>query len=130
MTDTTITATEPGELAIAIRVGQKMLARYGTVDSGDIFDYAQAHGGLTEALRILLRAHGAEPEAPDTSATEPLYGGNVDQFIDDAYDSLADSDLDDEPVDEDEAARRSVDRAFPVVAAFLATERAERGEGQ
>ncbi|MDX2538606.1 hypothetical protein [Streptomyces scabiei] len=28
------------------------------------------------------------------------------------------------------AARRSVDRAFPAVAAFLATERAEAGEGQ
>lgn len=57
---------EPGELAAAIRVGQKMLARYGTVDSGDIFAYAQAHGGLTEALRILLRAVGAEPDAePD-----------------------------------------------------------------
>lgn len=53
-------ATDPSELAIAIRVGQQMLAAYGTVDSGDIFAYAQAHGGLTEALRILLRAHGVE----------------------------------------------------------------------
>lgn len=53
--------TDPSELAAAIRVGQKMLARYGTVDSGDIFAYAQAHGGLTEALRILLRALGGEP---------------------------------------------------------------------
>ena len=51
---------DPNELAVAVRVGQKMLARYATVDSGDIFVYAQAHGGLTEALRILLRALGAE----------------------------------------------------------------------
>lgn len=31
-----------------------------------------------------------------------------------------------EPLDEDEAARRSVDRAFPVIAAFLADERGEQ----
>ncbi|WP_020141156.1 hypothetical protein [Streptomyces sp. 351MFTsu5.1] len=31
--------------------------------------------------------------------------------------------LDAEPISEEEAVRRSVDRAFPVVAAFLATER-------
>lgn len=62
---------EPSELAVAIRVGQKMLALYGTVDSGDIFAYAQAHGGLTEALRILLRAHNAEP----ASTPERSYGG-------------------------------------------------------
>lgn len=93
MNSATVPAVEPGDLAVAVRVGQKMLARYGTVDSGDIFAYAQAHGGLTEALRILLRAVGAEPVA----APEPLYGGDVDQFISDAYDSLADSDLGDEP---------------------------------
>lgn len=34
--------------------------------------------------------------------------------------------LDAEPVSEEEAARRSVDRAFPAVAAFLASERGER----
>lgn len=56
----------PSDLAVAIRVGEKMLARYGVVDSGDIFDHAQAHGGLTEALRILLRAVGAEPEVCDS----------------------------------------------------------------
>ncbi|MDX3747477.1 hypothetical protein [Streptomyces sp. AK08-02] len=82
---------EPSDLDVAIRVGQKMLDAYGTVDSGDIFAYAQAHGALTESLRILLRALGAEPVAA------PLYGGDADQFISDAYDSLADSDLDDEP---------------------------------
>lgn len=101
---------ESSDLTIAIRVAQKMLALYGTVDSGDIFAYAQAHGGLTEALRILLRVHGAETDSrsegwtatmavrlPGVEAPEPLYGGDVDQFISDAYDSLADSDLDDEP---------------------------------
>ncbi|MFF1743889.1 hypothetical protein [Streptomyces mirabilis] len=54
---------EPGDLAVAIRVGQYMLGKYGTVDGSDIFAYAQAHGGLTEALRILLRALDAEPDA-------------------------------------------------------------------
>lgn len=57
---------DPSELAVAIRVGQKMLALYGTVDSGDIFAYAQAHSGLTEALRILLRAVGAELDSEST----------------------------------------------------------------
>jgi hypothetical protein len=55
-----ITTPEPSDLDVAIRVGQSMLVRYGTVDSGDIFDYAQAHGGLSEALRLLLRALDAE----------------------------------------------------------------------
>ncbi|QIY95847.1 hypothetical protein HEP87_19690 [Streptomyces sp. S1D4-11] len=59
---------EPGELAVAIRVGQYMLARYGTVDSSDIFAYAQAHGGLAEALRIMLRALGTEPVAEQQAA--------------------------------------------------------------
>ncbi|MEU8906527.1 hypothetical protein [Streptomyces mirabilis] len=59
---------EPGELAVAIRVGQYMLARYGTVDSSDIFAYAQAHGGLAESLRIMLRALGAEPVAEQQAA--------------------------------------------------------------
>jgi hypothetical protein len=51
---------EPSDLAVAIRVGQKMLAAYGSVGHGEILAYAEAHGGLTEALRILLRALGAE----------------------------------------------------------------------
>lgn len=68
----TISAIEPSDLAVAIRVGQHMLALYGTVDSGDIFAYAQAHGGLTEALRILLRAHGAEPEAGTPSKLDEV----------------------------------------------------------
>lgn len=51
---------EPSDLAVAIRVGQKMLAAYGDPSGYDIFAFAQAHGGLAEALRILLRAHGVE----------------------------------------------------------------------
>ncbi|MFF7290717.1 hypothetical protein [Streptomyces griseorubiginosus] len=71
-------ATEPSDLAVAIRVAQQML------DSDDVLK-------VREALRLLLRALGAEP------------------------------------LSEEEAVRRSVDRAFPAVAAFLA---AERGEDQ
>jgi hypothetical protein len=96
-----------------------MLAAYGDATGYDVFAYAQAHGGLTEALRILLRALDAEPDSrsegwtatmavrlpgasqkvPDTGELpEPPYGGDVAQFISGAYDSLADSDLDAEPV--------------------------------
>jgi predicted nucleotidyltransferase len=71
---------EPSDLDVAIRVAQQLL------DSDQILS-------LREALRLLLRALDSEPVA----APEPLYGGDVDQFISDAYDSLADSDLDDEP---------------------------------
>ena len=89
--NTAVPAPEPSDLDVAISVGKQMLAIYGNTDSRDIYAYAQAHGGLTEALRILLRALGAEP------------------------------------VDEQQAVRRSVDAQFPTVAAFLAT---ARGEGQ
>jgi hypothetical protein len=54
------TVTERSDLDVAIRVAQKMLTVYGNVDSSDIFAYAQAHGALTESLRIILRALGAE----------------------------------------------------------------------
>jgi hypothetical protein len=50
----------PSDLAVAIRVGQKMLAAYGDSSGFDVFAFAQAHGGLAEALRILLRALDAE----------------------------------------------------------------------
>ncbi|MDQ0933782.1 hypothetical protein [Streptomyces turgidiscabies] len=79
-------ATEPSDLDVAIRVAQQLL------DSDQILS-------VREALRLLLRALGAE----QVDAPEPLYGGDVDQFIGDAYDSLADSDLDAEAADEDEA---------------------------
>ncbi|MGI5443369.1 hypothetical protein ACQEV4_40345 [Streptomyces shenzhenensis] len=51
---------DPSDLAVAIRVGQKMLATYGDPTGFDVFAYAQAHGGLAEALRILLGALNAE----------------------------------------------------------------------
>ncbi|MFF7290688.1 hypothetical protein [Streptomyces griseorubiginosus] len=56
----------PTGLDTAIRVGQRMLDAYSVVDSADLFAYAQAHGGLTEALRILLRALGAPVTAEVT----------------------------------------------------------------
>ncbi|MFJ1552341.1 hypothetical protein [Streptomyces mirabilis] len=59
---------EPSELAVAIRIGQYMLDQYGTVDTADVFAYAQAHGGLAESLRILLRALGAAPTAEQQAA--------------------------------------------------------------
>jgi hypothetical protein len=65
-----VPAIEPSDLDVAIRVGQKMLAMYGGVGHGDIFAYAQAHGGLTEALRILLRALGAEPQDNEPQAVD------------------------------------------------------------
>jgi hypothetical protein len=59
--NTTLLDREPSDLAVAVHVAQKMLDVYGDSSNfADIFAYAQAHGGLTEALRILLRAHGIE----------------------------------------------------------------------
>lgn len=63
---------DPSDLAVAIRVGQHMLARYGTVGLGDIHAYAEAHGGLTEALRILLRALGAGTDAGTPSTLDEV----------------------------------------------------------
>ncbi|MDX2696856.1 hypothetical protein [Streptomyces ipomoeae] len=51
---------EPSDLDTAIRVGQRMLAVYGNTSGYDIYAYAQAHGGLAEALRILLSALDSE----------------------------------------------------------------------
>ena len=62
---------EPSDLAVAISFGQRMLSDYGNVSHGEIFALSHAHGAITEALRILLRALGAEPnpmrEAPGAS---------------------------------------------------------------
>ena len=52
--------SEPRDLDTAISVAQRMLAHYGTVDSGSIYAYTVAHGGLAESLRLVLRALGAE----------------------------------------------------------------------
>lgn len=50
---------EPSDLDTAIRVGQRMLATYGD-SSRDGFSYPEAYGAQREALRLLLRAVGAE----------------------------------------------------------------------
>ncbi|MBT2673974.1 hypothetical protein J7E95_24765 [Streptomyces sp. ISL-14] len=66
-------APEPSDLAVAIRVAQTLLADYGDTTGYDHFAYAQAHGGLSEALRILLRALGAEssPRCPAALPADP-----------------------------------------------------------
>ncbi|MDT0568886.1 hypothetical protein RM704_15645 [Streptomyces sp. DSM 3412] len=117
------------DLAVAIRVAQKMLAAYSDTKNFGEFGYAQAHGALSESIRILLRALGAEPAAkPLPPAVAELhrlcrddYASSVDRRVQDHRD---DAHLIE---DAEEAARASVDRAFPAVAAFLAT---EAGEGQ
>ncbi|MFJ8934184.1 hypothetical protein ACIRL0_00480 [Streptomyces sp. NPDC102365] len=53
-------AAEPSELATAAAVARTLLADYSDPSGYDIFQYAQAHGALTEALRILLRAVDGE----------------------------------------------------------------------
>lgn len=58
-----INPPEPSDLAVAIRVAQKMLAAYSDTSNFSELGYAQAHGALTESLRILLRAVGAETDA-------------------------------------------------------------------
>ncbi|MET7731239.1 hypothetical protein ABZT02_07705 [Streptomyces sp. NPDC005402] len=66
-------AAEPSDLAVAIRVGRRMLAHYGDASGFDVFAYAQAHGGLAEGLRILLRALDAE----DGEQPGPRTAGNL-----------------------------------------------------
>ncbi|WP_020118830.1 hypothetical protein [Streptomyces canus] len=51
---------ESCDLDVAISVARKMLAAYSDTSSFGEFGYAQAHGALSESLRILLRALGAE----------------------------------------------------------------------
>ena len=55
--------TEPTDLEVAVSVAQRMLVDYAGVDHGDIFALNEAHGAIREALRILLRALGAEVHA-------------------------------------------------------------------
>ncbi|MEU2300570.1 hypothetical protein ABZ584_24560 [Streptomyces antibioticus] len=58
----TALAASNGELEAAILVAQRMLAAYG--DSSAVgFSYPQGYGAVTEALRILLHALGAEPDS-------------------------------------------------------------------
>lgn len=88
--------TEPSDLDVAISVAQQLL------DSDQVLS-------LREALRLLLRALDAEPiDGEKGWALVPTPGGDQQETA------------------EGEAARRSVDRAFPAVAAFLATERGDQ----
>ncbi|MEU0587249.1 hypothetical protein [Streptomyces sp. NPDC006132] len=56
----------PSDLAVAARVAQLLLDEHQNVDHRDLFALNRAHGALTESLRILLRALGAEPGTPRT----------------------------------------------------------------
>ncbi|MGJ7877883.1 hypothetical protein [Streptomyces rochei] len=51
---------ENTDLEVAVHVAQKMLAAYGDSSAFGEHGYAQAHGALSESLRILLRALDAE----------------------------------------------------------------------
>ncbi|MEH0637285.1 hypothetical protein QBA35_28840 [Streptomyces bottropensis] len=53
---------EPTDLAVAARVAQLLLAEHERVDHTDVFALNRAHGALAEALRLLLRAVGAEAD--------------------------------------------------------------------
>jgi hypothetical protein len=58
---------EPSDLAVAVRVAQTLFADYGD-SRRDGFSYPEAYGALREALRLVLRATGAEP--PRTPVAE------------------------------------------------------------
>ncbi|MFE2684007.1 hypothetical protein [Streptomyces mirabilis] len=64
---------EPSTLAVATRVAQLLLAEHEHADHGDLFAVNRAHGALTEALRILLRA--LVPDAEKGYASVPTPGG-------------------------------------------------------
>ncbi|MFJ8191093.1 hypothetical protein ACIQ8D_15170 [Streptomyces sp. NPDC096094] len=51
---------EPSDVDVAVRVARRLLDDYADVDHGDVFALNQAHGAITEALRILLRAVDTE----------------------------------------------------------------------
>lgn len=56
----------PSDLAVAAHVAQQMLTDYAGVDHGNLFALNQAHGAIRGALRILLRAVGAETGIADS----------------------------------------------------------------
>ena len=119
---------EPSNLAVAARVAQLLLAEHERVDHTDVFALNRAHGALTEALRLVLRAVGAEPLRP---AVADLHRQCRDDYTSNAH-RRARHHRDDAHLIEtaEDTAQASVDRAFPAVAAFLAADRARRGEGQ
>lgn len=70
------TPPAPGDLVVAIRVAQKMLAAYGDTSTFGEFGYATAHGALSESLRILLHALGAEPVDGNVLASQEVLSGS------------------------------------------------------
>ncbi|MFI2431965.1 hypothetical protein [Streptomyces sp. NPDC018693] len=61
------TLAEPSDLTVAIRVARRLLADYSD-SSRDGFSYPEAYGALRESLRLVLRAHGADPVDEDERA--------------------------------------------------------------
>ncbi|MFD5472945.1 hypothetical protein [Streptomyces sp. NPDC127105] len=53
---------EPSDIETAASVARQLLEAFADVDHGDVFALNRAHGALTEALRILLRAVETETE--------------------------------------------------------------------
>lgn len=74
--DLLLEAAEPSALATAIRVGQDMLAAYGSTDYADPAAVAQALGATRESLRILLRALGAETDPAKGTQIVSTPGGD------------------------------------------------------
>jgi hypothetical protein len=70
-------------VAVAVRVAQLLLAEHEHVDHRDVFALNRAHGALTEALRIVLRAVGAEPVRTPVADLHRLcrddYASNADR---------------------------------------------------
>ena len=58
------------ELEAAVTVAQKMLAAYSDTSTFGEFGYAQAHGALSESLRIRLRALRAAAARLDRALDE------------------------------------------------------------
>jgi hypothetical protein len=78
---------EPTDLAVAARVAQLLLAEHERVDHTDVFALNRAHGALTEALRLMLRAVGAEPLRPAVTALHRLCR---DDYISNAHHRVQD----------------------------------------
>ncbi|MFD6432843.1 hypothetical protein [Streptomyces venezuelae] len=114
----------PSELLAAIQIACRMLDAFGTIDYRDSAAASSAHGALTESLRILLRALGAEPDR--TARVAKLHRLCADDYAAAAtrrqQDNRDDADLIAE-ASETAVVHRSVDDQFPLIAAFLADER-------
>lgn len=73
---------EPAQLTVAISVAEKILDTYSDTTGWDIYAYARACGGMGEALRILLRAVGADARRiPPATAGRPVPGSQADEAL-------------------------------------------------